>query len=202
MKNILISFLFLPMINLGQIPQRPKLPILPEINGVIKYTGSIDVDSNVSISELYNRASRWFVDNNNSGDYHFQVNSKGTNFLKGKGSNSIDFDLRIYNENEPYNIKDSLLGHHHLDIFYNIDIYIKRGQYTYEISSLRGNHITKEFDKTSKEIDFPLMNQFYKPKVAIQAALLNDTNQIIVEMIESLKKAMLKNPSSNLLKSS
>jgi hypothetical protein len=181
------------MITLGQMPQRPRLSILPEINGVIKYIGSIDVDSNVLISELYNRASRWFVDHNKSGNYHLQINSKGTDFLKGKGSSSTDFNLRIYNENEPYNIKDSLLAHHHLDIFYNIVVYIKRGQYTYEVSSLRGNHITKEFDKTTKEIDIPLMNQFYKPKPYIQAALLNDTNQIIVEVIESFKKAMLKN---------
>ena len=74
MKKTLTTFILL-IATLIIYGQEKLLDILPTENGVVIYTGVIQVDS-VDKSTLYTRAKKWFIDNYKSAKDVIQLDDK------------------------------------------------------------------------------------------------------------------------------
>ena len=132
MKKTLTTFILL-IATLIIYGQEKLLDILPTENGVVIYTGVIQVDS-VDKSTLYTRAKKWFIDNYKSAKDVIQLDDKENGEITGKGNFKIYYYTR-----EPY-------------ISHTISFFVKDGRYKYIITNF--SYTDNQSDKFSIE-NFP-----------------------------------------------
>lgn len=185
MKKLITVLLLLPLMVMAQSSENPALSILPEVDGVPKYTEVINLDSSISQAELYNRARVWFIENYKSAKNVLQLEDKEAGILVGKGIIPILYDVRIFSKSKG----DSFTMHQNLDVYHTIRVYTKKGRYKYEIEEINGK---LNFEPLPDPLDMPIINRGYKGAPYLQIKMLQEVNKSILLTIESLKRGMQK----------
>lgn len=76
MKNILSVFFLLISVSCYSMIDSDTIKIFPEINGIIKYEGVVNVDSAITKEQLFVNAKNWFVDTYKSANDVIQMQDK------------------------------------------------------------------------------------------------------------------------------
>jgi len=151
------------------------------------YSEVIKVDSNISKSELYNRAKTWFVTTYNSSNDVLQLDDKENGQLIGRA-------IIKYKSKRTYMGSDLTIGY----IKYTIKIFVKDGRYKYEISNFihKSTYYTNPSSMGLITVDeFPLIKPRNLTKNVSNKIWLDIKNQInnnISNLILGLKLDMLK----------
>ena len=111
MRKYFILVLF-TLINSLAYSQETLLETLPVQNGIVTYSGVVNVDS-LDKNALYLKAKKWFVTTYKSAKDVIQFEDKESGEITGKGNFKISYFTR-----DPY-------------ISHNISITVKDGRYCY-----------------------------------------------------------------------
>lgn len=142
--------------------QEKLLDILPLVDGVVNYSGVIQVDG-ISKDELYSRAKKWFVITYKSAKDVIQLDDKENGNIIGKGKFGI-----VYYAREPY-------------IDHTISISVKDGRFKYEIMNMV--YSDKQGDKFSIE-DFP---NGWAGKKKLYTTVDTEVNALIASIEKGMK---------------
>ncbi len=146
--------------------------IFPEVNGEINYTEVVSLDSSIKKDELYYRAKKWFADTYKSANDVIQMQDKDAGTLIGKGIFVVQYILNFMGHADP------------ADVSHTVKIYTKDGKYKYEITDFSDRYYTEEWLSVPINNKPPIGNKKNKLK------FLTEVNAKVLELIESLKKAM------------
>lgn len=171
MKKLLL-ILFLPAITIAQKGKTKSFNILPEVDGVVVYSGVITVDSSLSKIELFNRAKIWFVNEYKSAKDVIQMEDKDAGVIMGKGIAEVSYVMNFMASN-------------YANIYHTVKVYVKDGKFKYEITGLSGK-FKSETGFTEIDIDniVPEWNKNRKEKIIV------GTNTKMLSIVESLKSGM------------
>jgi|ERR1035437_207025 hypothetical protein len=178
LKNVLFLMSAMLVLTLSSFSQTNVFPL--DANGEIVYSGIVNVDS-INSKELYVRAHTWFANTFKSAKSVIQLDDKEAGKIIGKGFIEVV---------TPF--KAGVMGTVGFvgNVYFTLDIQTKDGKYKYVLSNFSYiNSINDaEFDFKSSSV---VKNGLYQKKWDLwwQNAKIN-TNADVLNLIESLKKAM------------
>lgn len=174
MRKLFLIFVWLPAIAFAQKGKDKFFSILPEVDGVVMYTGVVQVDSTITKTELFNRAKAWFVTEYKSANDVIQMEDKEAGVIMGKGFAEADY-------------KANFMAVNYANIYHTVKVYVKDGRYKYEITDLTGKFKAETgFNDIDIDNVIPVYNKPRKEKIITSA------NAKMLSIIESLKKGMSK----------
>ena len=83
MKYAIVLLFILTVFDLSA-QEKPDLNIVPEQDGIVRYSGVVQLDSSIKADDIFNRAKIWFVDNYKSANDVLQMEDKASGILPGK----------------------------------------------------------------------------------------------------------------------
>jgi hypothetical protein len=184
MKKIMFTISAMVVLTLSSFSQTNVFPI--DANGEIVYSGIVNVDS-INSKELYVRAHTWFANTFKSAQSVIQLDDKDAGKIIGKGFIQVVTPFKAGIEGTI-----GFVG----NVYFTLDIQTKDGKYKYVLSNFSYVHsnTNTEFDFKSSSV---VKNGLYQKKWDMwwQNAKIN-TNTDVLNLIESLKKAMNTNNSN------
>ncbi|MDN4164875.1 DUF4468 domain-containing protein [Cytophagales bacterium LB-30] len=174
-KRIVIIFLILFYTNTINA-QEKLLDILPLEDGRVTYSGVVQVND-VSRSQLYNNAKRWFIDTYTSGKDVIQLDDKESGEIIGKGYFEEVWMVTAYSGQN-------------VNVWQTIKVQMKDGRYRYEITDFRMKYIVPASNYTrATEIDLPI-EEWNKGRDKNNAKFYPKIDSHVQDMISSLEKVM------------
>jgi len=161
MKNTILLLIF-SSLTFSIFGQNKLLDILPIQDGIVTYTGIVQVDS-ISKNTLYLRAKQWFVKTYKSAKDVIQLDDKENGEITGKGNFQISYYTR-----------DSYINH-------TVSIYVKEGRYKYIITQF--TYADNQGDKFAIE-NFP---QSWAGKKKLYTKIDEEANNIIGSIGKAVK---------------
>jgi len=174
MRAILVTTLMLLSFHFNSIGQVNKVPSLPLKGSDLRYEEKVMPGGGYGKDQLFNNAEEWFNKHYESADTKLTVDNKATGRVAGVASSNND---RQHKDNE---------------IFFQFNIVVDSGSYTYSIDSIYATTSKDKFLYADmyREERFPQG----KPRWTKEQryTMLTDMDSYIKKVIEQLKTGMVK----------
>lgn len=149
--------------------------IFPEVDGIVKYSGIVELDSSAKKDKIYSAVRLWFSETYNSSKSVLEISDKETGEFTGKGSMTVYYRIPIIIGTEVY-------------ITYTISIWVKDGKYKYEIKNIRG-----KFYLSGDVTEFNLDNNKAKTNQKNEADMKSEVDRRILILISNLDSFIIRN---------